>query len=461
MDALQQDVHSLIKQYLPAKNKEKSDLGEVFTPVSMIENMYDHFPSSAFHKNKTWLDPCTGIGNFMLVLFFKLMTQLRSISNPHSRAKHIIENMLFMVEINPNNVSVCKKIFHKLCPAAKPNIYKGDFLIGLPTSWPNKFSSVVGNPPYNIGGTGLEGTKRAHIAFTQKALSISDFVAYICPPSYRETDTPMNLLFRNGHSTRRGEDDSLPKAESGHFHYIKIYGPKETFDLFRIQGRVDTFIFQNNTHSKKTLIHDEYGVEHLVHLDLSRHIPNFAHSIFDKLHNMVLKLGKVEAFRNTEMSSIKSHSFGCGKHRVLHLIVEQGRRVFKASKKHSLTDQNKIMLNGLGIPYVFHDKHGKYGPSQSPVIILNPSTSLVQLMMSDFFPFITWGLRLTGNNNLPYLFDYVPQVTGSLKTLDQIQSAFALTPSEIQFVRDHFAAYSYQDKDILEPCKTRRTTKKK
>lgn len=444
MDALQQDVHSLIKQYLPAKNKEKSDLGEVFTPVTMIENMYDHFPSSAFHKNKTWLDPCTGIGNFMLVLFFKLMTHLRSISNQHSRAKHIIENMLFMVEINPNNVSVCKKIFHKLCPGAKPNIYKGDFLMGLPTSWPTKFSSIVGNPPYNIGGTGLEGTKRAHIAFTDKALSISDFVAYICPPSYRETDTPMNLLFRNGL-----------------FHYIKIYGAKETFDLFRIQGRVDTFIFENKPQSTKTLIHDEYQVEHLVHLDLSRHIPNFGHSIFDKLHRMVLKLGKVDAFRNTEMSSIKSHSFGCGKHRVMHLIIQEGRRVFKAVKKHSLTDENKIMVNGLGIPYVFHDKHGKYGPSQSPVIILNPSTSLVQLMTSDFFPFIAWGLRLTGNNNLPYLFDYVPQVTGSLKTMDQIQSAFGLTRSEIQFVRQHFAAYSYQDNDILEPCKTGRTTKKK
>jgi hypothetical protein len=460
MDALQQDIHSLIEQYLPAKNKEKSDLGEVFTPVSMIENMYDHFPSSAFHKNNTWLDPCTGIGNFMIVLFFKLMTQLRSISK-HSRAKHIIENMLFMVEINPNNVSVCKKIFHKLCPGAKPNIYKGDFMKEMPSGWPKTFSIVVGNPPYNIGGTGLEGTKRAHIAFTERAVSISDFVAYICPPSYRETDTPMNLLFRNGHSTRRGEDGSLPKAESGHFHYIKIYGAKETFDLFRIQGRVDTFIYENKPSKQATLIHDEYGLEHKVHLDLSRHIPNFGHSIFEKLHRMVLKLGKVDAFRNTEMSSIKSHSFGCGKHRVMHLIVKEGRRVFKATKKHSLTDENKIMVNGLGVPYVFHDKHGKYGPSQSPVIVLNPSTSLVQLMMSDFFPFIAWGLRLTGNNNLPYLFDYMPQVTGSLKTLEQIQSAFGLTQSEIQFVREHFAAYSYQDKDILEPCKTGRTTKKK
>jgi N-6 DNA Methylase len=450
MNALQRNVHTLIEQHLPSKNKEKSNLGEVFTPVNMIENMYNHFPSSAFHKNKTWLDPCTGIGNFMLVLFFILMTRLRSIPFAQ-RAKHIIENMLFMVEINPNNVTVCKKIFHKLCPGAKPNIHKGDFLKEMPTGWPQTFSVVVGNPPYNIGGTARDGTKRAHIAFTERAISISDFVAYICPPSYREADTPMNLLFR-----------------AGHLHYIKIYGAKETFDLFRIQGRVDTFIYeckksykQTSKQTSTTLIHDEYGIEHKVHLDLSRHIPNFGHSIFEKLHRMVLKLGKVDAFRTTEMSSIKSHSFGCGKHKVMHLIVEQGRRVFKTVKKHSLTDQHKIMVNGLGIPYVFHDTLGRYGPSQSPIIVLNPSNALVQLMLSDFFPFIAWGLRLTGNNNLPYLFDYVPQVTGSLKTMDQIQAAFGLTRSEIQFVRDHFAAYSYQDKDILEPCKPGKTKKNK
>lgn len=453
MNELEQEIDLLIEKYLPSKNKEKSELGEVFTPISMIDHMYDHFPPSVFKKNHTWLDPSTGIGNFMIVLFFKLMKHI-PIINPTKRAKHIIENMLFMVEINPTNVTICKKIFHKLCPTATPNIFKGDFLLRkFPSSWPSSFNCIVGNPPYNIGGTGLEGTKRTHIIFTQHALELtSGYVAYICPPSYREANTTMNALFGRGH-----------------FHYIKIYGPADTFNLFHIQGRVDTFIFKigksdaKSDAKKETTINDEYNITHNIHLDLSRHIPNFGHTIFDKLYKAVLKFGTCNAFRNTELSTIKSDTFGCnGKNKIMHLIVQEGRRVFKSTKKHALTSHNKILINGLGIPYVFHDKQGKYGPSQSPIIILDPSKSLVQLLQSDLFPFIAWGLRITGNNNLPYIFDYIPNVTsGTFKTLSHIKSAFHLTISEIQFITEHFQAYSYADKDIIQPCKKQSTKKNK
>ena len=36
--------------------------------------------------------------------------------------------MIYTAEINTNNVNIYKKIFKKLCPTAKPNIHKGDFL---------------------------------------------------------------------------------------------------------------------------------------------------------------------------------------------------------------------------------------------------------------------------------------------------------------------------------------------
>ena len=41
---LREYVEKLIEEHLPAKQKEKSELGEVFTPVTMIETSYDHFP---------------------------------------------------------------------------------------------------------------------------------------------------------------------------------------------------------------------------------------------------------------------------------------------------------------------------------------------------------------------------------------------------------------------------------
>jgi hypothetical protein len=448
------DIMKRLEEYLPAKDKEKSELGEVFTPVSMIDQLYDHFPSSIWKSpTHTWLDPATGIGNFMIVLFFRLMDSLRSVIPHHDkRAKHIIEKMLFMGEINASNVKICRQIFKKLCPSATPNIYQGDFLtIDLAAlKWPSTFKVVVGNPPYNIGGTGLEGTKRTHIIFSQKGLECLDksgFLAYICPPSYRETNTTMNQLFADA---------------NGHFPYIKIYGAGDTFKLFKIQGRVDSFIYQKGIKGTTTIDDEYHVVTRGLQLHLDRHIPNFGHTIFEKLYQQVKAVGHVEAFRNTEMSSVKASTFGCnGKHKIVHLILEKGRRVFKTTKQHPLAKTPKLLINGLGVPYVFYDKQGEYGPSQSPVIILNPRPSLVQLLQNPLFSFIAWGLRLTGNNNLPYLFDYVPNVTkGSYKTMEEIQQQFHLTAAERNFITEHFHRYEYQDVDIIEKC-VRATRKKR
>lgn len=455
---LRDHIEDLIDKHLPSKEKEKSELGEVFTPVSMIETLYKQYPKQVWsNPSLTWLDPAAGIGNFHLVAFMWLMEGLKTVfPNKTKRAEHILEEMLYFVEINPTNVKTCRAIFKTLCPTATLNIHQGSFLTMEPSKlkWPSKFDSIVGNPPYNLGGTGLEGSKRTHIQFTEVGLSLLEpngFLAYICPPSYREADTPMNQLFQD---------------EKGHFVFIKIYGAQETHKLFHIQGRVDGFIYQTNKQGTTT-IDDEYGVVTKgLTLDLTKHIPNFGHTIFAKLYAMVEKEGHVEAFRNTELSSVKAHTFGCkGRNKVLHLITEKGKRVFRTKQEHSLQTTPKLLINGLGVPYVYYDKKGEYGPSQSPVIIVKPSPQIVSLISSKFFSFLAWGLRLTGNNNLPYLFDAVPSLTktsaNAFKTMDDIQKGFHLTKAEVEFIDKHFTAYSYQDKDLIEPCVGSKTRKKR
>lgn len=450
IDKLREHVDELIQQHLPAKSSEKSEFGEVFTPPSMIEQLYAQFPKSVWsNPSYTWLDPAGGIGNFPLVLFFWLMNGLKhKFPNETKRAKHIIEKMIFIGEINKRNVDVCRKIFKTLCPSATVNIYVGDFL-KLNTDalrWPSTFNCIIGNPPYNIGGTGLEGSKRTHIVFTEHALRLLEtngYLAFICPPSYREANSPMNTLF---------------KEAGGHFVFIKIYGAQETHKLFHIQGRVDGFVFQK-TKLGTTIVDDEYGiVTHNERIDLDHHIPNFGFSIFRKLYDKVKRVGHVEAFRNTELSSVKTQLFSCqGRHKVLHLIVEKGRRVLRSTKKHSLTNVPKLLINGLGVPYVYYDAKGEYGPSQSPVVVVRPSKNVVNLVKSDFFAFIAWGLRLTGNNNLPYIFTSVPDISkekNDYSTMKQIQQGFHLTANEMEFIQEHFHAYNYENKDLFEQqCK--------
>ena len=442
INELQIKIYDYIESQLPSKEKEKEEAGEVFTPIPMTENLYNNFPKNVMEDPSCkWLDPSSGIGNLTIVLFFKLMDSLKNkIRNDSQRSKHIIENMIYMVEINKNSVRTCKSIFKKICPSATPNISNSDFLKFNPSKlkWPELYDCVIGNPPYNIGGIKTNGLKRTHILFTKdglKLLKIDGIISYICPPSYREANTPMNKLFKN---------------ENGHFIYIKIYGAKDTFKLFKIQGRVDAFIYQKKIKGD-TIIDDEYNVRTIIpSLNLNRHIPNFGYTIFDKLYKKVKKLGSVKAFRNTELSSIKSDTFGRnGKYKILHLITEKGKRVFKTNIKHSLLTIPKILINGLGVPYVFYDKNGEYAPSQSPVVILKPSQNIVKFLKSDLFSFISWGLRLTGNNNLPYLFNYVPDFSKNKKISD-IESFLSLTSKELSFIKNHFHSYDYDDIDIIE-----------
>lgn len=443
-------IENLITEHLSPKQAQKEALGEVFTPPSMIHPLLDQFPPSIWKsKSTTFLDPAAGIGNFPLLVFFRCMDGLASeIPNATARAKHIIEKMIFMVEINSENTRTAKSIFHKLSPTATPNVLLKNFLTISDSSglheqgWPTHYTVVLGNPPYNAGGTKKEGEKRLHISFTDhglKCLEPKGFLSYICPPNYREADSRMNKLFQDA---------------KGHFRYIKIYGANETFALFRIQGRVDSFIFQLGGQGS-TVIDDEYGMKETVTLDLNQHIPNFAHGIFEKLYKAVEKHGAVKGGRTTEMTTVKANSFGCGSNKILHLITESGLRVFRTKRRHSLTRTSKVFINGLGVPYVFYDAKGVYGPSQSPVVVQKPSASVVTLLTSPLFQCIAWGLRLTGNNNLPYLLDAVPNLSGH-QSLDAIYSALHLTAKEKAFLEENFPVPAFTQKDKVEPCHTTR-----
>ena len=52
------------------KSKERvKDLGEVFTPESLVFKMLEKLPSSAWEKNRTFLEPSCGTGNILIAIF--------------------------------------------------------------------------------------------------------------------------------------------------------------------------------------------------------------------------------------------------------------------------------------------------------------------------------------------------------------------------------------------------------
>ena len=98
-----------INENLAPTKDDRHTRGEVFTPLEFINNNMLDSLEKYYKKtykiniwscpNKKWFDPAAGMGNFQIALYYKLMNGLRKkIPKKKDRKKHIIEEMLFMLE---------------------------------------------------------------------------------------------------------------------------------------------------------------------------------------------------------------------------------------------------------------------------------------------------------------------------------------------------------------------------
>ena len=172
-------LKNIINKYLPIRMLEKKQYGEVFTPPELIEQILDRLPREVFQNpNYKWLDPCSGIGNFMIILYLRLMKGLELWEpEEEKRSKHIMKNMLYMVELNPENVNICNKIFE-----SSTNIIEGDF---LETDFGSdiKFDIIIGNPPFQDGIKSKKGGKnKLYERILLKCLTIvKKYLIFITP----------------------------------------------------------------------------------------------------------------------------------------------------------------------------------------------------------------------------------------------------------------------------------------
>lgn len=352
------DIDQLITTDLQIRNDQKKYFGEVFTPAPFIHEMLDHFPPTVWkNPHLTWLEPACGIGGFMLHVYHRLFHGLQTvIPNDSARHRHIIQNMLYMVELNPDNVTVLQERFGK-----KANIYKGDF---LGSSWQtvfkhHKYDVILGNPPFNNIRDKELGTSAGKMSilwkqFLRKSLTLSaenGYIAYIHPCNWRAPCSLWN------------------KMKQKELLYLHIYSKASGRKLFGIHTRFDLYVMQNKPHATNTLVIDE--LHHTHHMDLTKwdFFPNYAYSLIlpivttpDKGIHVVFN-GNLYASSNCKKE--RSEKF---KYPVVHTITKEGVGVLYTDQQKGHFGIPKVILNLNEKQYshnaIQNDYQGKYGMSQ-------------------------------------------------------------------------------------------------
>ena len=179
------ELLELIEECLKPKLIEKKDFGEVFTSMIVINDMLDKLPKDVWkNKNLKWLDPSAGMGNFPIAVYLRLMNGLdKEIPDAIQRKKHILENMLYMCEINKKNVLIMNQIID-INNEYKLNIHQGDFLEfnSEKIFMIKEFDIILGNPPFQEKEA--TGDNKLYLDFTKICLSIlkqDKYLLFITP----------------------------------------------------------------------------------------------------------------------------------------------------------------------------------------------------------------------------------------------------------------------------------------
>ena len=293
MNSILDDPSKLIEflcGHLIPKDFERQQNGEVFTPPSLIREklnkLEEYCPDIWSNPNRKFLDPANGIGNYPALVYQRLMKGLEPVfPNELERKRHILENMIYMCELESKNVEVSRKLFDP-DNQYNLNLVTGSFFdLNTLEEWGiTKFDVVMGNPPYNSGGirssTGKKLTKDKKTEtiwpkFVEKSISLlkhSGYLVFVHPLSWLKTSHSVHDTLLDKHILwMMLWDDSMSKSTISADIPLSIY----------IMHNVDNN--QSNTTVESKMLRQKCTVASVVVLKKCYTIPLAYHSIFEKV----------------------------------------------------------------------------------------------------------------------------------------------------------------------------------
>jgi superfamily II DNA or RNA helicase len=183
------NLMELVDSYLKPSNTEKRLLGEVFTPLyekpGCVEDQLNLMDESFWkRKDVKILDPCSGIGNYSVVLVDKFMKGLSDeIPDSEERLKWILEEIIYVNEYQSKNLFIYLQLFDPE-NKYKMNFHRGDYLkLDIKETFGvDKFDLICMNSPYQEMDGGFKASsKPLYNKFIEKSMKDADKVISINP----------------------------------------------------------------------------------------------------------------------------------------------------------------------------------------------------------------------------------------------------------------------------------------
>jgi len=387
----------MLKSYVLIADVEKKKFGEVMTPLTLIKDMLNTLPEEVWSNPELkWLDPANGTGPYPIMVIYKLMVGLKDWEpDDEKRYKHIIENMIYVSELQPKNMFLYINAIDPM-NEYNLNVYTGSFLekefdIHIKNIWSlDKIDVIIGNPPYNapVSSDVKKGTTGNFIwdKFVMKSINISSDSGYLCfvhPPGWRKppSDKSKNKEIWNVMSNLQ-------------IHYLEIHDIKDGLKVFGAGTRYDFYLIQNKPIYKETLVKSEDGKTQSINLKDWDFIPN---KCFDDIKK-ILKSDIDEVcpimYDRTNYGADKSHVARVMDeiyhHPVVHATNKSGVRfVYSSVNDKGHFGIKKVIFGDSGINDVVIDINGDYGMSHHAMGIsvdsLDEAENIKKALLSNKF----------------------------------------------------------------------------
>ena len=374
-------ILKIIQERLVIREDEKKQHGEVFTPPELVCEMLITLPNFVWSKKDfKWLDPASGIGNYPVIVYYKLMEGLKKeIPDAKKRSKHIIENMLFMVELNPVNVRVCKKIFKMIDKDAVPNIAQANF---LQDKWENKwgnnhkglskFQIIMGNPPYQNKKVENKKSQAIWPDFVEssiESLEKNGYLVFVHPPGWRD----LKGLYKNIFDLFQERDLQHLTMRTFEDGAKTFAGARTNFDYYCLKNSL--------TRKNKTKINDIDRNEYEINLNNYNFIPSGKFKEISKLvasnPNDRVNLIWGSFYHTQNNPNVKETPSKEFKYNVVYTITqERGIKCWYSNEKNTRMFVPKVIWSNGTATYPIIDAKGEYGLTQFSYGIHDESKNL-------------------------------------------------------------------------------------